>query len=59
MKKIHNENHDLLLEIIRQQVSTKKNYFKDNCLFLSAENIEVTELGEILQKKVSEIIAFF
>lgn len=59
MKKNHNENNDLFLKIIRQKISAKNNYFKNNRLHLAAENITVTELGEILKKPISEIIAFF
>ena len=59
MKKNHKENNDLFLKIIRQKISIKNNYFKNNCLHLSTENITVTELGEILKKPISKIIAFF
>jgi len=55
----HNENNNLLLKIIRQKIPIKNAYFENNCLYLSTENITITDLGETLQKQVSEIIAFF
>ena len=52
------EQNSLLLEIIRQNTSKATDEFKNNTLCLSG-NITAVELGEIINKSVSEIIAFF
>jgi translation initiation factor IF-2 len=57
MKK--NENNDLLLEIIRHNISHATNELKGNTFYLVNENIVAAELGKIIGKPVSEIIAFF
>jgi len=57
MKK--NESSTLLLEIIRRNILSTVNEFRNNTLYLVSENITPVELGEIIGKPVSEIIAFF
>jgi len=53
-----NESNNLLLEIVRQNISRTTNEFKNNTLYL-VENITPTELGEIIGRPAGEIIAFF
>ena len=53
-----NESNNLLLEIVRQNISRATNEFRNNTLYL-IENITPTELGEIIGRPVGEIIAFF
>jgi hypothetical protein len=57
MKK--SENKALLLAIIRKNIQGTNNEFKNDCFYLSTENIAVIEVGKILGKEVSEILAFF
>jgi len=57
MKK--NESSTLLLEIIRRNILSTVNEFRNNTLYLVSKNITPVELGEIIGKPVSEIIAFF
>jgi hypothetical protein len=57
MKK--NESNDLLLEIIRHHAQNAINEFKGNNLYLTTENLTAAELGQIISKPVSQIIAFF
>jgi len=57
MKK--NESNNLLLEIIHHNISHATNELKNNALYLANESITAVELGKIIGKPVSEIIAFF
>lgn len=54
-----NESNNLLLEIIRKKTLSMTNEFKGGCLYLSTENITVTELGKLLGKQVNRIVEFF
>jgi len=57
MKK--NESNNLFLEIIRHNISHATNELKNNTLYLVNESITAAELGKIIGKPVSKIIAFF
>ena len=52
------EDNELLISIIRESFSNF-NELKDNCLYLSNENLTVSELGEIINQPANQIIGFF
>ncbi|RHZ35631.1 GTP-binding protein [endosymbiont GvMRE of Glomus versiforme] len=56
MKK--NTNH-LLLEIFRRIISSTQNELKNSVLYLSSESITISDLGDIINKPIGEIVFFF
>lgn len=54
-----NKNNILFLETIRYYFANSINELRGNSLFLSDENISVSELAKIIGRSTSEIVAFF
>src|SRR4051794_34642417 len=49
----------LLVELVRKEISQAVNQFKNNCLWLTEENITPEELGKLLGQPTAKIITFF
>ncbi|KLL05315.1 MAG: translation initiation factor IF-2 [Mycoplasmataceae bacterium RV_VA103A] len=59
LNKQENASDNLLVEIIRRHILNNDNELKNNTLYLANENMTSAELGKIISRPVSEIIAFF